>query len=960
MATNSQESILASFAPILNNDFQTPPIKVNRSRPVTRGLVNFLLVLLAFAFVSAGADASTRGTARARHVSVADAAVTISLADYGAVGDGVTDDGPALQSALNALADAGGGNLFVPDGHYAVATPVSVDFLGRASSVTIQGTPSSSPDNPPGDFGAGLNLTAEFLIRTGEGPNAITLRNLDTLLVRDLGFIGNPAVADDAKIVLTVSAINDATFLRCEFYGLASFAEGGAILYAEGGGLQITDSAFLGCAGNSGFLTPIVQIYNWKKISVTGTRFVDYGTRPGYFSKTTYMSPFSWISVGGAAPLTNISPRRDIVISDVLLDEGAYYALSVRPGLLPVPNGGAISLVYLSKLYVNVTNLGEVGLRIHYVDNVFIEDSHFGWSHNSRGAMHLAYVKNAVLNHIECVDSANTIIADPTVAELSVINSVYETLDSQAPVTRVTTTPHPEDGPAQYVNQKYLEILGHAPDVPGYAYWSQKRARCSDDAQCTTDEELLNYLNGNPAATFSISGRLLDSDGVPIAAATVSLGGTHTVDTLTDADGKYAFTGLATSDEYAVTPSKTFYTFNATGGAPGSSSRSFITPGGDQTADFTGTLANYSIQGRFNDSNQQSMSGANVTLTGGPEDFEPESQTTNAAGDYAFTGLPAGYTYTLTATKNFYTFSPSVQTLLLAGDTINTDFVGSPLTFSIAGQVTDGADPLSDATVTLSGDVRKITATDSGGNYRFDGVVAGGTYVVTVTKQHYTFVSQAFDNLLSNQLADFTGSIVRYVITGSISAAGNGLGGVSLTLSGDQSATFVTTSTGNYAFTVDAGGNYTVTATKSGYVFAPQAVVFNDLGQNVFPSFIATPQPILLTDSDANRAIAFNSVTMLTEPFDLSTPFNFGGDQQTRIILFGSIAKGAEIVTAHAEDAQGHVYPLTVEYLRPLAGVAGIIQINLKLDDQLPHGQDVRVNITVNGATSNPALIRIN
>lgn len=35
----------------------------------------------------------------------------LNLADFDAVGDGVADDGPALQRALDALADAGGGTL---------------------------------------------------------------------------------------------------------------------------------------------------------------------------------------------------------------------------------------------------------------------------------------------------------------------------------------------------------------------------------------------------------------------------------------------------------------------------------------------------------------------------------------------------------------------------------------------------------------------------------------------------------------------------------------------------------------------------------------------------------------------------------------------------------------------------------------------------------------------------------
>src|ERR1041384_515275 len=52
-------------------------------------------------------------------------AQTVDLqGDCGAVGDGVTDDGPALQCALDALAAAGGGQLQVPAGHYAILTPV--------------------------------------------------------------------------------------------------------------------------------------------------------------------------------------------------------------------------------------------------------------------------------------------------------------------------------------------------------------------------------------------------------------------------------------------------------------------------------------------------------------------------------------------------------------------------------------------------------------------------------------------------------------------------------------------------------------------------------------------------------------------------------------------------------------------------------------------------------------------
>src|SRR4030095_4053246 len=92
-----------------------------------------------------------------------------NLQAFGAVGDGVHDDGPALQSALNAIANAGGGTLIVPAGHFALNTPVVKDFSGLASSVTIRGVASSTLINTKGSgeqVTHGLDLTSEFVIKT--------------------------------------------------------------------------------------------------------------------------------------------------------------------------------------------------------------------------------------------------------------------------------------------------------------------------------------------------------------------------------------------------------------------------------------------------------------------------------------------------------------------------------------------------------------------------------------------------------------------------------------------------------------------------------------------------------------------------------------------------------------------------------------------------------------------------
>lgn len=74
------------------------------------------------------------------------AAITASLAvknvkDFGAVGDGTTDDTTAIQNAINAL-PAQGGNVYLPAGTYAIKTgPLSITTIGvRLTGASRNGT----------------------------------------------------------------------------------------------------------------------------------------------------------------------------------------------------------------------------------------------------------------------------------------------------------------------------------------------------------------------------------------------------------------------------------------------------------------------------------------------------------------------------------------------------------------------------------------------------------------------------------------------------------------------------------------------------------------------------------------------------------------------------------------------------------------------------------------------------
>jgi uncharacterized repeat protein (TIGR01451 family) len=76
-------------------------------------------------------------------------------------------------------------------------------------------------------------------------------------------------------------------------------------------------------------------------------------------------------------------------------------------------------------------------------------------------------------------------------------------------------------------------------------------------------------------------------------------------------------------------------------------------------------------------------------------------------------------------------------------------------------------------------------------------------------------------------------------VSGRVADAGNnGIGGITVTLSGSQSATTTTDQSGNYSFAnLAVGGSYTVTPTRTDFVFAPLNRTFTNLRANATADF---------------------------------------------------------------------------------------------------------------------------
>ncbi len=771
-----------------------------------------------------------------------------NLSDFNAVGDGVADDGPALQRALDALAAAGGGTLFIPAGHYFVATPVIKDFSGvSAGKVKILGVPSLTMPAPPQadgqDLAAGLDLTSEIIPATGELHDVIRITNLKELLIEHVAFAGQASAFTDAYVTLYLSDIDKITIRHSEFYGISTFGlragfGGGNVIRAVRSDMSIESTVFLGCTANSGAYAPIVENLDWRGFSISNSIFLDYGLRP-FFGKTGLGAPLSWINIGNAANTTPESPRREVVIRDTFLDEGGWVGISVFPHRFGATT--PIDLVYISGLKMNVSNLGTAGHIFYDVRNLLIENSHYGWSHNTIAAVDINRSEHAILDRLTCIDDADRIRADDRTQRLTVINSEFAGLDSLAQTTTVLDTA-PEEDPVQYVRQQFTSILGRRPDPAAHFYWSDLLIKCGSDNDCLNQKRsaLSEYLNTQPQQNFSFSGTVTDDNGDPIAGAAISLTGSQSAATVTDSQGSFRFSGLPTSGSYTVAVEKRHYSF---------ATSSVLNPADDVAIAFDGRLNRHSIRGRVAKVDGTGFSGATVQLVEAPE----ITATTDADGFYTFSELAAGENYTVAPSMTDFAFSPVETTITDLSADRTANFGTERTSFSLLGSVTDeNGDPVSGADISLSGSQSDAALTDSQGNFHFSGLPASGGYIVAVDKRHYTCApnSKTFERPNNNVTVVFRARVNRHSIGGRITKA-DGAGFAGLTVQVAPGITATTDENGFYSFSeLAAGDNYTVVPLSGDFVFDPVNTTFSDLSADRAANFVGKLQPAINDDRE--------------------------------------------------------------------------------------------------------------
>jgi Tol biopolymer transport system component len=418
-----------------------------------------------------------------------------------------------------------------------------------------------------------------------------------------------------------------------------------------------------------------------------------------------------------------------------------------------------------------------------------------------------------------------------------------------------------------------------------------------------------NNLTANQTANFtayvaySISGNVSGLAGNSIL---VNLSGSQSRSVLTDFNGNYSFDILPAGGNYSVAINNPIWNITPTG-------YSFNNLSANQTANFNAVRATYTISGRITRLGNPKP-GVTVELhnsTGNP----PITRTTDANGQYSFTGILAG------------------TSALIRPVAANSLFEPQSLTFN----------PLD-------------------GNKTADFVALSTNHLVFTTR--YVFAGEGQCNLLLTVArggnAQGVGPItVQYATADGTATAGSDYTAVSGVLNFPEG-------TNQQTITIPFLADQVPENPETFSVNLTNPIGEVDLGNPSSVTVVLTdPAPptalVLATESNSDRAVALNATNLLAGPFKTSTPYNFSSDTRTRVSFFVSgvqfnACQGTNALSFEARDSQQHLEISTVEAVSKLPGANPYLQMNVIVPQGLLHG-DLMIRFMLGNLASNQARI---
>ena len=322
------------------------------------------------------------------------------------------------------------------------------------------------------------------------------------------------------------------------------------------------------------------------------------------------------------------------------------------------------------------------------------------------------------------------------------------------------------------------------------------------------------------------------------------------------------------------------------------------------------------------------LPGVTVTVSGGPKG-EEHTATTNGAGMYGVDELHAGdYSVAISGyDTREYGFEVTTKPVSVGlRETADVAFDGILLrTAGVSGRVTVDGEAMSGLTVTLSGEEDRTGMTSSDGQYAFSGLAAGD-YMLALSgydEDEYEFPASMSVPLELDEsaIANFAGRSLRtVVIMGTVSAEGDGIAGISVTLtkvlsanSGEILGATPTDADGGYMFDELLAGTYRIDI--SGFdnefdfatTFRLGAVDTDETAMWDFPATIirtASVGGMVTVDGDGMADV----MVMLSGDHGTDMEFETRSDGS---YAFEGLRKGSYTVSIMNPDADMYDFPTT-------------------------------------------------
>jgi len=349
---------------------------------------------------------------------------------------------------------------------------------------------------------------------------------------------------------------------------------------------------------------------------------------------------------------------------------------------------------------------------------------------------------------------------------------------------------------------------------------------------------------------------------------------------------------------------------------------------------------------------------------------------------FSFSDVPTGgnYTVTVLAPDIGYSYVPASENgsiSPLTGDITLTYYLNTPA-YAITGQIWNlPSNDMTGVTVMCvsnnGGLISRTANTAINGSFvifNCPGLPANAEYLVNPSKLGYKFEpSSKIVQLGGNvDIGPVIATSASYTLSGRVTLpnGSTGVSGVSIALSGSQTASRASDANGNYSFTgVLHGGNYTVTPSNANFTFTPLSSNFNNLTADQTANFTAAFLLQLILEESGQLA-ALDSVLQTRDPFPIvnnSNLLNSGVDRNTRVVVFVSafaLAPGElpSAVTINLVGSNNQTYDIPAEDVRPTSDPT-FTQIIFRLPDSLAPGI-CTLAVKVHGLTSNIGSMRIN